>query len=60
MIYVIIGLIVLFIVAHIVVAMAPNKYVNADAGIFDSITYKITIYDDLETAKSKSSFKTSI
>jgi len=60
MIYVIIGLIVLFIVVHIAVAIAPTKFVNADGGIFDSITNKITIYDDLETAKSKSHFKTTI
>ena len=64
MIYVIIGLIIgliiLFIIANISVAVAPTKFVNADAGAFDSITYKITTYADLETAKSKSSFKTSI
>ena len=60
MIYVIIGSMVLFIIAHIAVAIAPIKFVNADAGVFDSITNKITIYDDLETAKSKSHFKTTI
>ena len=60
MIYVIIGLIVLFIVVHIAVAIAPTKFVNVEVGVFDSISYKVTIYDDLETAKSKSSFKTSI
>jgi len=51
MIYVIIGLIVLFIIAKIAIAIAPTKFVNADAGVFDTITYEITIYDDLETAK---------
>ena len=60
MVYIIIGLLVLFIIANISVAIAPTKYVNADAGVFDSITNKITIYDDLETAKNKSHFKTSI
>ena len=60
MIYVIIGLIILFIIANILVAIAPTKFVNVEVGVFDSISYKVTIYDDLETAKSKSSFKTSI
>jgi len=60
MIWIIGVLFILFIVANITVALAPTKFVNVDTGVFDSISYKITIYDDLETAKSKSHFKTSI
>jgi len=59
-IWIIVGLFVLFIIAHITVATASTKYVNVDAGVFDSITYKITTYDDLETAKNNSHFKTTI
>jgi hypothetical protein len=57
---IIIGLMILYIIVKIKSEIAPTKYINVDTGIFDNITYKITTYDDLETAKSKSHFKTTI
>lgn len=57
--WIIISLIILFII-YIVNIKSKYKYVNVDAGIFDSISYKITTYDDLETAKNNSHFKTAI
>jgi len=60
MMWIITSIIILFFAINITIAFAPTKFVNADSGVFDSITYKITTYDDLETAKSKSHFKTTI